>query len=85
MKQLSDTNPVIEAILIEGYRRMSPREKLERVASLNRALDQLAMARLKKSYPDDSDRDLQLRLASLSIDKELMIKAFNWNPEEHGY
>ncbi len=29
-----DTDPVIDAMLIEGYRRMSPAQKLERVRAL---------------------------------------------------
>lgn len=31
---LNDTQPKIEALLIEGYRRMSPSQKLERVRAL---------------------------------------------------
>ncbi len=82
----SDTDPKIEQILIEGYRRMPPHEKLERVASLNRALDQLAIARIQATYgPDIPEREVQLRLAALSLDRETMIKVFDWDPEVEGY
>lgn len=32
----NDTHPAIEALLIQGYRRMSPSQKLERVWALTR-------------------------------------------------
>ena len=39
-----DTDPAIKALLIEGYRRMSPSQKLERVRALTRAVQELALA-----------------------------------------
>ncbi|MBA2245339.1 MAG: hypothetical protein H0W11_10310, partial [Gemmatimonadetes bacterium] len=44
--RFSDTSPDAERVLLEGYRRMSPREKLQRVVALNRTLEQLARARI---------------------------------------
>lgn len=82
----SDTDPKIEKMLIEGYRRMPPHRKLERVVSLNRALDQLALARIRATYgPDLSERELQLRLAALSLGRETMVKVFGWDPDVEGY
>jgi len=86
LSEPSDTNPIVERMLIEGYRRMSPAQKLERVASLNRALDQLATARLEATYGRQmSPRELQLRLAALRLDRETMVKVFGWDPKERGY
>jgi hypothetical protein len=81
----SDTPPAVERLLIDGYRRMSVTQKLERVAAMNRALDQLARARLRAQYGDDlSERELRLRLAALRLDRELMVTAFGWDPRVHG-
>lgn len=81
-----DTDPEIEKMLIEGYRRMPPHLELERVVSLNRALDQLALARIQATYgPDISERELQLRLAALSLGRETMIKVFDWDLDVEGY
>ncbi|HEX9669273.1 MAG TPA: hypothetical protein VGC93_07280 [Thermoanaerobaculia bacterium] len=80
-----DTAPEVEAILLEGYRRMSPAEKLGRVLDLNRAVEELARARLRKQYgPDLSEREERLRLAALHLDRETMIRVFDWDPEVHG-
>lgn len=81
-----DTPEDIERRLIEGYRRMSPADRLERVASLNRALVALAGARIRSRYgPDLSERELRLRLASLRLPRQTMIDVFGWDPLEKGY
>lgn len=82
---LSDTSPEAERVLIEGYRRMSPAEKLARVFSLNRALEQLARARIRAQYGDVPEREMRLRLASLRLGRETMVKVFGWDPEEKGW
>ena len=84
MKQ-TDTHPKIEKMIVEGYRNMSPQQKMKRVSELNKSIQQLALARIQKQYGDISDREKQLRLASLWLDEELMLKVFGWNPKINGY
>ena len=81
----SDTPAAVERLLIEGYRRMSVIEKLERVAAMNRALEQLARARLRARYGNDlSERELRLRLGALRLDPDVMTRVFGWDPRIHG-
>lgn len=81
----SDTPPAVEEKIIEGYRRMSPREKLDRVVALNRTVEALASARLRSWYGTDlSDRELRLRLGALRLDREVMVEVFGWDPDIHG-
>lgn len=83
--ELTDTSPEAERVLIRGYRRMSPGERLQRVVALNRALDQLAEARIRASCgPELSERELRLRIASLSLDRDTMVRVFGWDPREKG-
>jgi hypothetical protein len=80
-----DTPPEVQAMMIAGYRRMSPAEKLQRVVDLNRAVENLARARLRAQYgPNLSEREENLRLAALHLDRETMIRAFGWDPEVEG-
>lgn len=81
----SDTHPDVEALLIEGYRRMSPSEKLERVRALTLAVQQLALADIKRRHPDADERGLSMRLASRWIDPDLMLRAFSWDVRREGY
>ena len=83
---MSDTSPDAERVLIAGYRRMAPADKLRRVVALNRAVEQLARARLRQRYgPDIPERELRLRLGALRLGRSVMIDAFGWDPREHGY
>jgi hypothetical protein len=80
-----DTDPAIEAMLIEGYRRMSPSQKLERVRALTRAVQQLALLDIRRRHPGADEREQALRLASRRIEPELMLRAFGWDVREAGY
>lgn len=82
---ISDTPPEIEEILIAGYRLMTPQQKLKRVDELTKAVQQLALARIRQQYGNIPEREQRLRLASLWLDRETMIKVFNWDPEVEGY
>ncbi len=82
---MTDTHPDVEAFLIEGYRRMLPAAKLQQVALLTQTVQKLALADIRRRYPEADEREQALRLASRWIDTELMVRAFGWNPEESGY
>lgn len=80
-----DTDPEITNIIIEGYRNMSPLDKLQKVNELNKSIQQIALARIKMQYGNISEREKRLRLASLWLDRDIMINVFNWDPLVKGY
>jgi hypothetical protein len=76
----------VEEILLERYRRMTPGERLVRAFDMSRAVQQLALARIRAEYgPALSEREERLRLASLWLPRETMIEVFGWDPEIEGY
>jgi hypothetical protein len=81
----NDTDPRIDALLVEGYRGMSPSQKLERVRALTRAVQELALADIRRRHPGADDREQALRLASRWIEPELMVRAFGWDVRKVGY
>lgn len=81
----SDTSADAQRVLIEGYRRMTPTQKLQRVESLNRALVLLQKARIRADYGDISDDEMRMRLGALRLGRETMIKVFGWDPNEKGW
>jgi hypothetical protein len=85
-EQPTDTPPEVEAIWIEGLRRMTGAERLLRAFDLTAAVRALAAARIRAEYgPDLSERELRLRLAALWLDRETMVRVFGWDPEIEGY
>ena len=81
----ADTDPAVEAMQIEGFRRMSPSQKLERVRALNQAVQELALVDIRRRHPDADEREQALRLASRWIEPELMVRAFAWDVRKVGY
>ena len=64
---------------------MSGAEKQERVAAMSRAVRELALADVRRRYPEDPPRDQELRAASRWIPAEVMLAAFGWDVRERGY
>ena len=81
----SDTHPKVEAMLIEAYRKMTPSEKFQRAQALTRMVRELALLDVRRRHPDADEREQMLRVASRWIDRDLMIRAFNWDVEQVGY
>jgi hypothetical protein len=82
---VNDTHPQARKILIDGYRQMSPQQKMHCVSSMTQAVQQMALARIRKQYGNIPEHELRLRLASLWLDRDTMIKVFHWDPKKEGY
>ena len=82
---LDDTHPAIKALLIDGYRKMSPTEKIDRIRSLTLAVQELALADIRRRHPEADAREQSLRLASRWIEPALMARAFGWDVQKAGY
>jgi hypothetical protein len=77
MRPLADDTPLdIEARQIERWRRMSDQEKAEAIASLSRAVRDMALAGIRDRHPGASPREQFLRLALLTLGPELARKAY---------
>jgi len=72
----ADTTLEIEAMQIEGWRRMTPTEKAAVVTGLTRATFDLALAGIRQRYPDASPREQFLRRAILLYGRELAARAY---------
>ncbi|HLG17309.1 MAG TPA: hypothetical protein VJH03_22870 [Blastocatellia bacterium] len=82
---VSDTDPDIERRLIEMIRATPDWVKFERIASMTATCRRLALIGLRDRYPQATEEELKLRLASLELDRETMIKVFHWDPQVEGY
>ena len=83
--QSPDTSPAIERILFAAYARMPISEKARMFADLCDACEQLGRAGIRQRHPNATERDIRLRLASQRLDRETMIKLFDWDPLVMGY
>lgn len=83
--QAADTSRDAERILFEHYRRLGPSERLQLVFDLQATSDGLSLWGIRNRHPEADEREQRLRLAALKIGRELMIRAFGWDPRERGY
>jgi hypothetical protein len=79
---IDDTHPTVAKMIIDGYRRMTPAEKLARCGDLSSAVRQLSAARIRAERPEANEREVQLRVAALLYPAELLKRAFGWAPEQ---
>jgi hypothetical protein len=85
MPQTSDTAPEIEARQVEAWRAMTPAAKLRLVSDLVCATEELALAGVRMRHPNADEREQQLRLAALRLDRATLIRWLGWDPEREGY
>jgi len=71
-----DTPPEIEAMQIEGWRRMTAIEKAAIITGLTRATFELALAGVRYRYPVASAREQFLRRAILLYGRDLAARAY---------
>jgi hypothetical protein len=79
-----DTRPEVVGLLLAGYRRMTPAQKLARVADLTAASRQLAEARVRRDHPQADDSEIRKRVAALVLGRETMLRVFAWDPAAEG-
>jgi hypothetical protein len=83
-KGASDTSPEVEERMFALWRRATPGQKLRKVFGIGKMINDLVRGELRGRYPGATPREIELRLASRNLDRETMIRAFNWDPELHG-
>jgi len=72
----SDTHPKMEALQIELLRQAPPWRKMEMLVSLNTAAQELAMAGLRRRYPQAGAAEVRRRLADLILGDDLARKVY---------
>jgi hypothetical protein len=80
-----DTSWEAEELLLDHYRGLAAHEKVAIVLQLNRCSEDAALVGLAERHPADTEHVRRLRLASLKYGRDLMLKAYGWDPEVEGW
>ena len=80
---MADTDPKALEVYIRLHREMTPAERLRRVFEMGELVQSLQTADVRKSYPNADEREVFLRVAARRLGRDLMIKAYDWDPELH--
>lgn len=79
----SDTDPRAMAVWVETLRNQSAGEKIAAVFELTAMAWEMAERGVRSRYPNASDREVFLRTAALHLTREEMMRAYQWDPQEH--
>jgi hypothetical protein len=72
----SDTHPKMEALQIRLLREAPAWRKMEMLVSLNLAARELALAGLRRRYPNAPEQEIHRRLADLLLGEALASKVY---------
>ena len=70
-ERVNDTAPNIAAFVLDGYRKMTPVERLRRMSALTVDLRRLIIADIRRRQPNASDADVRDELARRWLPPEL--------------
>lgn len=78
---LGDTSPEVERLQIERLREMPAWRKIELMAEMCRTVETLALAGLRRRYPNDTPTQQRRQLADLKLGPELAARVYGPVPE----
>jgi hypothetical protein len=80
--EFTDTDPRAMAIWLELLRRKTPGERIAMAFELTDFALRMAESGVRARYPEASEREIFLRAAALRLPRDLMIRAYGWDPGE---
>lgn len=80
-----DTPAEVEARVVDQWRGVTVRERLDLVADLNRSCEQLAEAGVRLRYPGASGDEVRFRVLALRLGREVMVRVYGWDPAVKGW
>ena len=76
-----DTDPKALEVFYDIHRKHLPGRKLDVAFELTDFLFELSRAGVRQRYPSISEREVFLRSTALRVPRDLMIRAYGWDPD----
>ena len=70
-------------VWLDLLRKKTGGEKIRTTLDLSHFAMQMSRDGVRSRYPHATGREVFLRAAALHLSRDLMIRAYNWDPEEH--
>ena len=81
MQGFTDTDPRVMEVWLDMLRAKTPGERILMAFELSDFAVQMAESGVRARYPKASEREIFLRSAALRLPRDLMIRAYGWDPE----
>jgi hypothetical protein len=79
----SDTDPQALDVWLNVIRKKTPGERILMAFELTDFALKMAESGVRARYPDAPEREIFLRCAALRLPRDLMIRAYGWDPDLH--
>ncbi len=79
-----DTSPEALNVFHGIQRRRTGEQKLADAFDLSEGLLEMSKQGVRMRYPDAPEREVFLRAVATRLPRELMIRAYGWDPLAHG-
>jgi hypothetical protein len=83
--EFTDTDPRAMEVWLDLLRRMTPGERIAATLDLTSFALQMSASGVRLAFPDAKDREVLLRVAARHLPRDLMIRAYNWDPDTNGH
>jgi hypothetical protein len=80
--EFTDTGPRAMEVWVGLLRAKTPGERIVMAFELSDFAVRMADSGVRSRYPGASEREIFLRSASLRLSRDLMIRAYGWDPEQ---
>jgi hypothetical protein len=80
-EEYSDTSPEEMEVWLQALRNMTDGQRAVICLSLSGQAIRLSESGMRAMYPNASRREVFLRAAALRLPRDLMIRAYGWDPE----
>jgi hypothetical protein len=81
--EFADTDPRVMEVWLRQLREKTPGERIAMAFALTDFALRMAESGVRARHPEASEREIFLRAAALRLPRELMIRAYGWDPAEH--
>lgn len=76
-----DTDPRVREVWLDILRGKTAGERIQIAFELSDLAIAMAESGVRARYPEASEREIFLRSAALRLPRDLMIRAYGWDPE----
>lgn len=80
-----DTSEDVERVLIEGYRRKTPGQRVALAADTTDCMRRFLQAGIRLQYPNASEEEIRKRFAARWLGRDWSVRLFGWDPNIHGW
>jgi hypothetical protein len=81
--EFADTAPRAMEVWLEVLRKKTPGERIASAFELTDFALRMAESGIRVRHPMASEREIFLRAAALRLPRDLMIRAYGWDPEQN--